>query len=105
MATLRMAADSVFSTIGETAQAASAIVNTAASGVHMINDFVSAARVKQQTSIKISLADHQKHAIEDASLLNSEREKVTNNWLKENPDLAETYIQNYQRLSALFTEK
>ncbi len=103
MATLRMAADSVFSTIGETAQAASAIVNTAASGVHMINDFVSAARIKQQTSIKISLATHQSHAIEDQARLNTERDQSTKEWLGNDADKAQAYLKHHSELSALFT--
>jgi len=105
MATIKTAASSLFGTVSDTAETFSSVVNTISSGIHMLNDQVQAARIKQQTNITISLADHQLHAIEDAALLNSERAKTTNKWLEENPQLAETYVSHFNRLNSLFAKK
>ena len=104
MATIKTAAASLFGTVSDTAETLSAVVSTLSSGVHMLNDLVQAERIKQQHNIAVTLADHQLHTIQDHAMLNAERDKATNKWLLENPGMAETYIQHFNRLQALFAK-
>ena len=101
MSNARIATGAVFATVTDTAQAVSAGVNTIASGVHMLNDFVSAQRIKQQARIKVDLSNFDYRLAQDSARENAARDLETGNWLKENPEAKESYDAHFQRISKL----
>jgi methyl-accepting chemotaxis protein len=104
MSNLKSAASSLFGTVSTTAEALSSVVNTAAEGVHLVGDYVSAARIRQQIDIRISLGLHEINAINTATLEQAKRAKETKTWLETHPDMADEYIATRERLTALFAK-
>ena len=105
MSNLKSAASALFGTVSTTAEAVSSVVNTAAESVHLVGDYVSAARIRQQIDIRISLGLHELNAVNTAALDQAKRAKDTKSWLEANPDMADEYIQTRERLQGLFKKE
>jgi hypothetical protein len=102
MSNLKAASSALFGTIADTAQAASALVTSAASGAHMINDFVSTARIKQQTTLKISMETHTQYAVDDAARESLRRDIELSEFLGADQEKIALYEKHHARFAALF---
>jgi sialic acid synthase SpsE len=105
MSNLKAATSAIFGTVSDTAQAASALVTSAASGAHMINDFVTTARIKQQTTLKISLETHTQYAVDDAARESLRRDMELQEFLGGDQAKIESYTLHHARFAALFADK
>lgn len=101
MSTARTAAGALFTTVSDSAQAVSATVNTAASFIHMANDFANAQRIKQQAAIKVDLYDHEVALAQRKSMEIAQRNLEIGKFLTENPDAKEAYETSLAELKAL----
>lgn len=102
MATARIAAGSVFDTVAATANAVSAIANTASDSVLMLHDFVAKHRKMQQIKTIIDLDSYENRVIEDSSVETIKRRIDINKFLESNPDYKTQYQEELDRVKALF---
>jgi len=100
MANARQAAGSVFSTISDTANAVSGIVNTISGGLNMANTFVRHQSTKQALDYEYDLNDYEERLIERLGTEEAERKKRISELCKD-PEMEEYYNAAYARLKAV----
>lgn len=104
MATPKMAAGALLSTIADTAQSLSTVVNTVNDSISMAHDFVRTARTRQELMNRATIKNLPIIVKEDIARQNVVRRKEINDWLKTSPELTEMYQTALEEASALFDE-
>lgn len=98
MSSLRQATGSVLSTITETAEAVTSLVNTTATAVHMVNDIVTDQRNKNLKRIAVSNI-----GFSEALLDNARKEMLTRKIeIKEFLDQDTSYQQMWEEITKEF---
>lgn len=85
MATLRMTADSVLTTVSTTANTITDLVNSVGTGAKMINDFTTNAREQQLTNIKLGKVAFVDQAITSKAIEIAKSRAVLSDYVAANP--------------------
>lgn len=104
MATSKAALGSVLSTVTDTANAISGVVNTISGGLDMANSFVRHQQVKQRFDQKADMADYKVRKLEEISLETAQRKQQIAQTLAD-PVLATYYNETYASLSSLLEDE
>lgn len=100
MANARVAVGAILTTVTDTANAASSVVNSVSGGLDMLNSFVRHQQSKQRFDQQIDMADYKIRRLEDLATQEADRKKKISDLCKD-PETAEYYNSAYARLSAL----
>lgn len=104
MATSRAALGSVLSTVTDTANAISGVVNTISGGFDMANSFVRHHQVKQRIDQKLDMSSYTDRKIEEISLETAQRKLQIAQTLAD-PALVDYYNDSYSKLTSLLEEQ
>lgn len=104
MATSRAALGSVLSTVTDTANAISGVVNTISGGFDMANSFVRHHQVKQRIDQKLDMSTYTDRKIEELSIEAAQRKLNIEQTLAD-PALKDYYNETYSKLSSLLLEE
>ncbi|MGE8135738.1 hypothetical protein ACQKO5_19195 [Novosphingobium subterraneum] len=100
MANARIAVGSILSTVSDTANAVSGIVNTVSNSLDMANAFVRHQQEKQRFDQKVDLYLHQERKLEEISLETAERKKKIEDHCKD-PALEKYYNETFSKLQSI----
>jgi hypothetical protein len=103
MASPSVALNSVLSTVSDTANAVSGVVNTISNSLDMANSFVRAQQDKQRYTQKLDFEVYKEKRIEEISIETAERKKKIEDQCKD-PTLATYYNETFAKLSALMAK-
>src|SRR5207237_10319719 len=91
MATVRMAAGSLLSTVSDTANAVSGIANTISGGVGILNSKVQTIMKKQQLSEVVELHNYETQLIKNSNLENVRLEETVRSYIGNDEAKKEAY--------------
>lgn len=97
MANARVAAGAVLTTVTDTANAVSSVVNTISGGLEMANNFVRFQQAKQRITMADDLDDFEESYAEEIATRTAERKKRISD-LCTDPEMANYYNEAYQRI-------
>jgi len=103
MAQARVAAGAVFSTVADTANAISGVVNTVSNGFDMANAFVRHQQEKQRFDHKVDMQIYRIKRTEEVSVEIADRKKKISDLLKD-PEMSQYYNEAYASLSSFLDE-
>ena len=103
MATSRAALGSLLSTVTDTANAVSGIVNTISGGFDMANSFVRHHQSRQRLDQKLDTATYTERKLEELSLETAQRKASIAQTLSD-PALVEYYNDTFGKLQALLED-
>lgn len=101
MATTRIAAASLLTTVSQTAEAIGSVVNTLNGSVSMLNDYVTRHRQMQLTKTKVEIGKYESALVEDTVKEITIRRRETRKFLEADPvnqeiwDVAMAEVRGY----------
>lgn len=104
MANARVATGAILSTVTDTANAVSGVVNTISGGLDMLNSFVRHNQAKQRIDQLVDTELHKERLMETIALETAERKNQIAQALA-NPELVDYYNETYAKLNALLNPK
>lgn len=102
MATTRMALGSLMSTVANTAEAASSVVNTISGSANMLNDFVQRHRTMQQDRNIIEIASFRERLIEETAREETVRKEALFDYFAAREGRKANFDSAYEKLQNLF---
>ena len=100
MATLNMAASSVLTTVSETAETFTNLVQSVGTGAKMINDFTSNAREQQLIKIKLGKVGFTDRAMREKTIEIAKSQKILDDYIKSNPTQKQLCDDIWKQLKA-----
>jgi hypothetical protein len=105
MATPKVAAGALLSTVANTATSISTVVNTVNDTISMAHDFVRTAKERQALFNKAQIKNLPTIVKEDIARANVVRRKEIKDWLKTDPELTEMYKLALEEVSNIFDDQ
>lgn len=103
MAQARVAVGAMLTTVTDTANAVSGVVNTISGSLDMLNAFVRHQQTKQRFDQKADLQTYKKRRIEELSQESALRKKAISDLLQD-PEVASYYNEAYTELQSLLED-
>lgn len=102
MATVRMAAGNMLSTIADTANAVSTTMNTISGGISILNDMVQNVKNKRRESTLVEMISFRDNLINDASLDAVKREENIKSYIGNDENKQKSFIEFSEKLTNAF---
>lgn len=102
MATVRMAAGNLLSTVADTANTVSTTMNTISGGVSILNDMVQSIKNKRRESTLVEMISYRDNLINDASLDAVKREENIRSYIGEDSTKQESFNNFHEKLLNAF---
>lgn len=91
---------SIFDTVAHTATQASKLINAIGTSVNMFDRFVTDAEERQRARSIVDMEVFYEHLHEDTAIARAQHQNEIKNILKQDPEIAELYSENYSKLKA-----
>jgi hypothetical protein len=104
MATMRMAAGNLLSTVADTANTVSQTMNTISGGVSILNDMVQNVKNKRREATLVEMVSFRTNLIQDASMDAVKREENIRNYIGTDEVKQNSFNEFSQKLLTKFEE-
>lgn len=104
MASVRMAAGNMLSTVADTANAVSGVMNTVSGGVSILNDMVQNVKNKRREATLVEMISFRDNLINDASIDAVKREENIRNYIGNDEGKKNSFNEFQLKLQNAFKE-
>lgn len=95
---------SILGTLQTVAHTAQRTINTASAGLDMVDNYVDSARHRQIDTSKVHMHHFRKNLLQESAAEQARKEKILQQEMSGDSNLAKLFAENLKELQSLFTE-